>query len=351
MEAPGLLLWYKMEPARRSKIQIPVFYARLILPTSFLEVSVLLMIWSLLIINEGAARYVAQIKLDGGLVRGIDKGIYGASPDLALGFLFFASLFEIFYGFMGLFIGLASIILGFRNTLVMKCCMVIQFALSVYVYVIHVLLLPIFSAIHDSWYNRDKMGGLSWFLTVLEIVISTVFCNALQGGQFMFLARLISIEEKSNFFRQSTGDRMRAVFWTICITISGICTVITGAVLYNKFGGWQTDPYFYSPNIGRLPILTMVTGIVMSLFGLTGTVHAIGHSKVPPRYFILGAFVFVLAWFNFTIAQLSFVGASAGAVAMKTGMVFAVFFLSSYFLWCASEERCARLVRYENVPS
>lgn len=315
------------------------------LPTSFSVVSTLLVLWSLLIINEGTTRFFGLIKSDGGLETGIDNDVNGLSPDLASGFLLFASLFEICYGFIGLFLGLACILFGFRKSGPIKLCMLIQFILSVYVYAIFVVVRPVFSTIHDIRYNLNKFEeGLTWFLTILGIAISTIFSNALQGGQFMLLSRIVSIGEKSNFFLQSTGNRMRAVFWSACMTISGICTLMTGVVVWNKLGGGRTTtPYYFSPNVGRLPVLTTVTGICMTVFGLVGFVVAAVKIKELQVYYKAGAIVFLLAWLNFTIAQLSLVESSGGEVARVTGLVFAIFFLNTYFLWCSSKERSGRL--------
>lgn len=332
-----------MESARRISREALTIFAKPPLPASFTEVSLLLVLWSLFILNEGAVRYIYLINADGGLVRSLSDGTYGASPDLAIGFLFFAALFEITYGFMGLFLGLSCTLLGFRSTAVIRCLMGIQFALSLFVYLVYVIMIPILSAIHDRWYNRANLGGVSWFLSVVEIVLSSVLANALQGGQFMFMSRMVAIEEKSNFLRQCTGDRVRAMFWSISIAVSGFCTLITGIVLWIKFGALRTTAYFFSPNVGRFPALTTVTGLFMSLFGVTSSMLAAGYSKVAPMYFKVGAFVFLLTWINFTIAQLSFIGSGGGHVVMQTGQLFALFFLGMYFLWCAWKERSARL--------
>lgn len=324
----------------------PVSFATPFLGTAYSEASGLLLLWSLLVINEGAIRFMNLISETGGLIQPLNLDIggrYGEELGPAFGFLFFASLFEVLFGFIGLFLGIAGFIFRFHNTVVVKGCMVIQAILGLFVFVIYVFLAPAFYAANSLHYETlDLERGLFRFLVALGILTSIHFCFALQGGQFVFMARMVSIAGRTNFLMQKTGDRMRAVFWSGNIALSGLWTLVIGAVIRGKIGGGKVSrPYAFPPHVGRLPGFTIATGIFMLMYGLAGAVLASVAVVAPQLYYIAGTLIFLLAWINFTIGQLSLVGSLGGPVAMHTGLVFVVFFLGTYFVWCASKEEPA----------
>lgn len=298
---------------------------------AFSEASALLLLWSILVITEGAIRFNELAPYP-------DLELGDGRP--ASGWFFFASLFEVVFGFIGLFLGLCAFIFRFYDTIVTKACMIVQTVLGIYVFVMYVFVQPSYLAM-DLTEQDDgltAMGislGLHKLLIVLGIFTSFHFCLALQGGQFVFMARMVTAATGEDFLRQKSGHRMRAMFWSGNLALAGLWTLITGAVLNSEFGGGRMDmTYAFPPNVGRVPALTVCTGLVMLLSGMYGVAIGAVKLSVPKVYYLLSAVAFLFTWLNFTIVQFGFVGFAAKGIGMHNGLVFMISFLGPYFVWC-----------------
>ncbi|PXF44205.1 hypothetical protein BWQ96_06065 [Gracilariopsis chorda] len=304
----------------------------------FKQAAALLTIWSVLVINEGAVRFVTTNPSVGSLLNG--------RPATLVPFL--AALFEVVFGFIGLFVGLAAFVLNEHSVRVTKAAMLIQSVLGYYVFAVFVFLLPSF-AIADL--EKPLMSGLnlsqSRFLLVMSIFTSFHFCLALQGGQFVWMARLVSIASARDVLSAKSRHKTRAMFWNLNLAFAGLWILLTGSVINATVGsGRLQEPFAVAPNIVVLPVLTIVTGIVMLSWGLFGF-HLARRERAPsPLYFVVCAAVYVLAFLNFTIVQLGLVDSSAagvsgadGAAAVHAALIFMVTTMGAYFANLASRER------------
>lgn len=302
--------------------------------TTFVEAAALLSLWSVLVINEGAIR----------LVDSNPAGMLSESgrPDPVVVFL--GGLFEVIFGLVGLAIGIAAFIFRWYSTPVTKLGIFISSLLGYYVFFVFVFIQPSFRAgdLEDTILEGLSIDQ-SKFLIVMGILTSFHFCLALQGGQFVFFARLICAGTGRDFLKQNTGNTMRAIFWNANLGLSGLWTLIAGSLIHAEAGGGKLPaPFLAPPHVGRLPSMTIWTGILMILCGLVGIGLAASKMRVPYMYYILALYTYLSAFLNFTIVQFGFVdGAPSGPVALHAGLVFMVVFLGPYFVHLASIENDA----------
>lgn len=297
---------------------------------ALLDAAAFLSLWSLLVINEGAVRLVDASPA-------ADLTIGGPS----IGVRFTGGLFQVIVGLAGLFVGVAAFVRKVQSPAITMAAMALQAVLGAYVFVVYVFLIPAFRA---SNLTEPIMSGLSLgqsrFLITLGILTSFHFCLALQGGQFMFAARLLSVGTGRDVLRQRPCTRMHAVLWNANMAAAGLWTFATGMFVRINVGGSLNEPFRSPPNVGMLPGMTTWTGIIMMFWAAVGIIITLSRSPVPGFYFPVTAYVFLECLLNYTIVQFGLIeDADGGAVARHVGLVFVVVFLGPYFVQVAARER------------
>lgn len=301
----------------------------------FIEAAGLLTIWSLLVINEGAIRFA-----------GLPTATSLAGGRPANGALFAAALMEIIFGLIGLAIGASALVTKWFNANVMYAAMGLQTVMGIYVFLMYVFIQPIYRSIDigEATVAPPLRPGFSdsenRALIAMGILTSFNWCLALQGGQFVFLARLAVGGTGKNILMQKTGNFMRAIFWNANLALSGLWTIITGAVVIAQIGGGKLEiPFIFPPNVGVLPGLTIFTGILVMLWGLAGIGFAAGKMKAPAGYYYGSFIVYLFSYLNYTIVQFGLLDETpVGPVSMHGGLVFMVTMLGPYFVHQANKE-------------
>lgn len=298
----------------------------------FLEAAALLTVWSVLVINEGAIRLI-----DTNPAIGLNR--VGDPPPVVL---FIGGLFEVIFGMIGLALGVAGFIFKWYSTNMTKLALVIQQLFGYYVFIVFVFLPQGYRAsnLEEPLFDGELSLGQSKFFIALGILTTFHFCLALQGGQFVYFVRLICGGTGNDFLRQRTGNGMRAIFWNMNLAFSGLWTLITGALIHANVGGGHLATTFESPpNVGRLPSMTIWTGLLVLLYGLSGAGIAVMKMKVPVFYYLIGGYVYITMYLNFTIVQFGTLpGAPGGPIAVHGGLVFMIVFLGPYFVRLAQME-------------
>ena len=299
---------------------------------AFTEAAALLTVWSVLVLNEGIIRFVGTNP---------SADLLGPGRPTPL-VAFLGGLFEVIFGMFGLFVGAAALVLNFHSTALTKACMVVQAVFGWYVFIVYVFLIPAFGAADST---EPSIAGLSLgesrFLATLGILTSASFCLALQGGQFLFMARLVSAATGSDFLKQASGARMRAMFWNGNWAMSGLWTLVTGVLIHARVGGGRLTTVFASPpNVGLLPGLTIATGVIVLLWGLGGILLAVTKRTPMARPFAtLSSVVFVVMFLNYAMVQIAIIPEGpAVAGSLHSGLSFMVAFLGPYFLVKQEEE-------------
>lgn len=298
--------------------------------SSLIEAAALLTMWSLLVINEGAIRVINQNP-------SVDLFADGRPPKFVP---FLGGVLEVGFGLFGFFVGVSAFLLKRYSTPVTKLCMAVQTVFGYYVFIVFVFLIPAYRAADLTEPSLDGLSlGQSRFIIAMGILTSFHFCLALQGGQFVFMARLVCAATGDNFLAQATGNRMRAIFWNANLALSGLWTLLTGAIVNSNVGGGRLLTNFFSPpNVGVLPGMTIFTGILFLVWGVVGITMAV--MKIAPFAFFVGsAVVYVMGLLNFGIVQFGLLtGPSSGPVALHNGLVFMVVFIGSYFVYISADE-------------
>eukprot|EP00178_Gracilaria_changii_P014215 TRINITY_DN40236_c0_g1_i1.p1 TRINITY_DN40236_c0_g1~~TRINITY_DN40236_c0_g1_i1.p1 ORF type:complete len:352 (-),score=66.90 TRINITY_DN40236_c0_g1_i1:438-1493(-) len=319
---------------------------------AFLEAAAMVTIWSLLVINEGAIRVIqADPSAD----------LFEEGKRLKPFVLFLGGLLEVFFGILGFYVGISALVLRWYNTALTKLVMAIQTLFGYYVFIVFVIAAPAVRAADITQAAIDEAiakmegaptGGVFTMLTVgqnrfliaLGILTSFNFCLALQGGQFVFLARLVSAATGQDFMKQQSGNKMRAVFWNMNLAFSGLFTVITGSLIRSQIGAGETRPYVSPPNVGTLPGLTITAGLLMLVWGLVGVFFGMSGGSVPSFYYMGSALVYLIAFLNFTIVQFGQLPFTEeppidGGTALHAGLVFMTVTIGPYFVNQADRER------------
>eukprot|EP00177_Eucheuma_denticulatum_P007032 GFKZ01012793.1.p1 GENE.GFKZ01012793.1~~GFKZ01012793.1.p1 ORF type:complete len:332 (+),score=34.94 GFKZ01012793.1:204-1199(+) len=304
----------------------------------FLEAAGLLTVWSLLVINEGSIRLNASQPAAG-------LSSDGRPPNTVL---FLGGLFEVFFGLLGLFLGLAAFIRRYHSTILTKAAMVIQTVLGYYVFIVFVFVAPIFGAIDLSTpflADLNFTDGQDRFFLALGIMTSFHFCLALQGGQFVFMARLVCGATGQDFLKQRSGSKMRAVFWNANMGLAGLWTLITGVLLSSNHDSNVLDsPYFSPPNIGRIPGMTTFTGVVMMVWAVVGITLALRKRIVSNLYFAMSALLYLIGFLNYALVQITIIpGFPSDPIILHAGLIFMTVFLGPYFVHLSSQEEAAQI--------
>lgn len=299
--------------------------------TAFTEAAALLTLWSVLVINEGGIRLVSSNP-------SVDLFASGRPPAFVV---FLGGVFEVAFGLFGLLLGMAAFLYRWHKVNVTKAAMVTQTILGYYVFIVFVFLIPAFGA---ADLTEPMLPGLtvgsSRIIITMGILTSFHFCLALQGGQFIFFARLVGTATGTDFLKQHSGYTMRAFFWNGNMGLAGLWTTITGAiVLANVGSGTLVAPFVSPPNVGRLPGFTVFTGILMMIWALLGMGITAAKIKVPVGYSLGSAFVYLIAILNYAFLQFALLEPNGGAVALHAGLAFMVVFLANYFVLLAGRER------------
>lgn len=299
----------------------------------FVESSLLLALWSILVMNEGAIRFIASGQPGA-------PELFGGMPT-RFPTAFLAALFEVIFGLFGLFVGLAGGILKYFNKSLQLALVVVQTLMGWYVFVVYVFLLPSYRIT-----NEEPMLGLSVessrTVGVLGILTSLAWCLALQGGQFVFISRMFAFGGNSDFLAQRKGAKMRAVFWNANYAIAGIWALISACIIINGTGGvWTTaTPFFAPPNVGRFPILLLLTALLMTIWPLIGVgIVLSGKVQSIRAYTLCSFFVFLVVYANYTLVQFGFMSGNpappsdvANGAGFHNHLTMMLAFLGPYFM-------------------
>lgn len=246
----------------------------------------------------------------------------------------------------GLAVGLAGGVLGYFSRSLTLALVAVQNVLGWYVFLNYVFIIPAFriSALSAS-------PGLSLAATkavgTMGILSSVAFCLALQGGQFVFICRMLAYGGEKDFLNQRNGAKMRAVFWNMNYALAGLWATVQASIIINGMGaGLTMAPFFAPPNVGRIPLYLLFTGLIMLVWALAGVGISIMGQRTLIRNYIIASFpVFLFVLVHYTIGQLGFIAKNpvppavpAAGAAMHNHLVMMVCFLGPYFMWKQTQD-------------
>lgn len=302
--------------------------------SEFKEAALLLAMWSILVTNEGVVRFIQHGQPSA-------PGLFSSHSPNRFAAAFLGGLFEVIFGLFGLCVGLGAGVLGYFNRSVTFFAIAVQNILGWYVFLDFVFVIPSYAIAQRT---TPMMAGLtvgaSKFIGVMGILTSVAFCLALQGGQFIFFARLVAYSSDHDFLNQRNGAKMRAMFWNLNYALAGLWVTIQAGVVLNRVGaGLTPQPFFAPPNVGRIPVYLLLTGLLMILWPLLGIgITMSGNTGLVRKYAAASFFVFLFVHVHFTIGQLGFLAGGPGSAGPAAGaslhnhLVMMLCFLGPYFM-------------------
>ncbi|OSX71484.1 hypothetical protein BU14_0528s0012 [Porphyra umbilicalis] len=314
------------------------------------EAAGLFTLWSAFVLIEGLIRFVRSDATRDLLPDGRPSDVI---PPLLP---FLGGLFEVIFGFTGLVVGIIELAFASGGIFATICFLIIQVPLSWFTFIVYVFMIPAYrwrldlvTVVAGTTLSVSRTHGL----IAMGVVTSVAFCAALQGGQFVFALRLLAYQAQQAQERPSaalttalTHARPRAIFWCALFTLGGASTLAAGAVLADALGSGRVDaPAFYAfpPHVGVYPVMTAVTGGVMTVYGLASVAAAAGvGALVGPTVHAL-PLVFALMFVNFALVQVASIGSPAAevanlpgrlafAAAMHTGLTLVSVVIGPYFV-------------------
>ncbi len=302
----------------------------------FSEAAFLLAFWSILVVTEGVVRFVQHGR------PGAPGLFYRSNPTRFWAELV-GALLELIFGAFGLLVGLSGGVLDYYSHTLTCILFLMQVVLGAYVFIAYVVVIPAYRiATEDA--QLSLTPGASKTLGVLGILASASFCLALQGGQFVFITRLIAYSGPDDFLghRATAACKRRAVLWNLVYAAAGLWTLAAGAILTHFEGaGLTARPFFAPPIVGRSPLFLLITGAVMVVWPLVGIAITLFDLLDVVRDYVCASFVvFLFVHVSFTVGQLGLIadnpappGNAAAGAALHSHLVFMLCFLPPYFMF------------------
>lgn len=301
----------------------------------YFQAAALLALWSLLLINEGTVRFIRS--------EPSSNLLSGLRPPRILPFL--ASLAELLYASSALFVSIAALLLNSYSHSFTRLFIIVQATLSSFVFIVFVIILPAFRAasLVQPIIPQLTMAE-SRVLIVLGILTSTSFCLALQGGHYLFLSRLASTATGTPSQCSRLSSRRGAIFWNGNMALAGLWTTLTGLLLVVRIRGTGTDNVVQpsSPNIGKLPGMATLVGLLMLTWGVIGmAVASGGRRRSIAVYVSMAIVVYLLLFTNYSMVQMATLPLQdfAAYAATHAALVLAITFLGPYFMVKQRDER------------
>eukprot|EP00172_Hildenbrandia_rubra_P003529 Plantae.Rhodophyta-Hildenbrandia_rubra.ctg57829.p1 GENE.Plantae.Rhodophyta-Hildenbrandia_rubra.ctg57829~~Plantae.Rhodophyta-Hildenbrandia_rubra.ctg57829.p1 ORF type:complete len:332 (+),score=50.50 Plantae.Rhodophyta-Hildenbrandia_rubra.ctg57829:509-1504(+) len=305
----------------------------------YFEAAALLLMWSVLVLNEGSIRFVAREPAAPGRTAREDANGNRQIPPIV--FVVFAA-FECAFGILGVIVAAWALIGKGGNVKTTAPFLFIQSLLGWPVFLLYVWAEPAFQAhtLTGPGVRPDLTDGQNKFLIIMGLLGSFSFCLALQGGQFVMGLRLLSYMSGEKVATRSIKmNKGRALFWNGNMLLGGLSTIATALVLLVNVGGGRITPFVSPPNVGVFPVLTLLTGIVMTAHGLLGMASAFSKGLVK-FLMIFTVPVYVLMYLNFVIWQLGAIPENppSFAAGFHSGLVIVVVCIGPYFAYKHSKE-------------
>jgi len=234
-----------------------------------------------------------------------------ATPIFPPVLLLLGGLCEIFFGMVGLWVGLGHYLFNMKSSLVTTALLVKQLVLGAFTWLIWTIAYPAFNDhrlsgldnISVPFFNRTEAHSARVFG---QIITAMCWCGILQGGQFMFALALSRVQNDTHSDKyNNTSYKLRMSIFTALIFASGLSTFIVGCLFRQHDGaGNYGGSWYYFPNIIGYSELTIISGIILMIFGLLGVV-LVHRPTFLQQYYYFAIFTWCWLLFAHNLAQLA----------------------------------------------
>eukprot|EP01102_Stenamoeba_stenopodia_P010521 TRINITY_DN317_c0_g1_i1.p1 TRINITY_DN317_c0_g1~~TRINITY_DN317_c0_g1_i1.p1 ORF type:complete len:311 (+),score=34.93 TRINITY_DN317_c0_g1_i1:204-1136(+) len=229
-------------------------------------------IYSILLLNEGTVRLIRSATPD-------HEHSYGGShTEFPLVVLLIGAVFEVLIAVVGILVALASLLYEVEHIWFTKSAMVLNSTIGWFYFVVYVFADPAFNINRKEPEDFPLSRSYTTGARVMSIIASFCFCMAVLGGQFVFLHGMAQFQlKKEDEVLTKRYYRSRLIGYSLLPLLSGLSILTMGAILQDQAGAGKLEfgPYVYPPCIVWYPELTIVTGILLFLFGVYGVLSAV----------------------------------------------------------------------------
>lgn len=198
---------------------------------------------------------------------------YWATKDAAtgnqimpVGALLIGGVAEVLFGILGCYVSFLSLLLDINSTKLTTLFLAIQVPCGWFVFLTFVIASPIIAATNATGNDLLSQTEQRALIILGNMLGSICFCWALQGGQFIMGTRLLAAQKGQ---ADSTGkNKMRAMVWAGNMLAAAFSTLFVGSLLASKGFTSTTAPVGAPPHVVWFPAISIVTGIVMFLYGI-----------------------------------------------------------------------------------
>uniref|UniRef100_A0A7S2ZES9 Uncharacterized protein n=1 Tax=Rhodosorus marinus TaxID=101924 RepID=A0A7S2ZES9_9RHOD len=272
----------------------------------FLTAVGLFILWSYLVMNEGAMR----------AFRFSDPQPGPFSQSLLL----VSACGEILFGLAGVLVGGALILVKAGNKMITTAWMALAFVLGWFVFVVWVLAAPINDLVNDRQVPAAYSLTLPQYdcVRVFALLAGLSWCFALQGGQFM-IGNVVRTHQADGKSQGSAYSKKRLLLWSINLTLGGLYFIIGGSVVRAYMGPGPYDPpVVEEPMLIVYPELTITAGVFHLLAGVFGCVVGLTRKWFTPCIAMV-AFTWVLSLATIVWPQ-SYLGGFPGGTTLLAGL-------------------------------
>eukprot|EP00301_Raphidiophrys_heterophryoidea_P008941 c13236_g1_i1.p1 GENE.c13236_g1_i1~~c13236_g1_i1.p1 ORF type:complete len:340 (+),score=66.15 c13236_g1_i1:152-1171(+) len=236
----------------------------------------LLTLFSMLVVIEGIARFIASDSTDATNVR----SYLDLDNDLLTPVLSVASACQVFLGFSGLFVGFYGLALDSHNVTITTLALKTKIVLGAFVFLVFTILQPALNAsnsLSTPFYFAGYFASTDTDLNSAEMALfghilpSIAMSGSLQAFQVSSCMRLRHVQQGALVSLSSGPKVALAMLHSGLAVVGGIGTLTLGALILNEdINSNHSDSFRYAPEVQRFNILTVISGALLLGYGLLG---------------------------------------------------------------------------------
>lgn len=229
------------------------------------ECAALLFAWSVFALIEGVIRMTSNSKPSLDVDYWATENAAG-NQIMPVGALLIAGVAEVLFGILGCYVAFLSLLLDINSPKLTTLFLFIQVPCGWFVFLTYVIASPIIGATNAQGNDLLSQSEQRSLIILGNMLGSICFCWALQGGQFIMGTRLLAAQKGQA--DSKAKNKMRAMVWAGNMLAAAFSTLFVGSLLASKNFTSTTAPVGAPPHVVWFPAISIVTGVVMFLYGI-----------------------------------------------------------------------------------
>lgn len=229
----------------------------------------ILMLFSVFVLVEGMVRFIlSDPEQDSDRLDGDYNGQEFFPPIVMI----IAATGEVFFGAMGLFVGVGQCYFGLEMPALTKVALGTMALFGWFVFLVYALAAPIYNLDNDI-FQPHPVGGLNEDEYNTAVVFGHIFasisyCGCMQGMQFFSCLYLLNLQTGNH---ETTNDRnkMRVMWYGFLAFLGGFGHLVLGCLVADQEGEGELDQnnqYVFPPNFVYYPAMTILSGLVLMIY-------------------------------------------------------------------------------------